>query len=170
MFKGILNTGNSSGENIMSRSAASENNAPGEVKKGWLSNKMRVFKQLESPGQHLVQKGKRRMGSVVDNPSEAESRGGLDVLILFSQSLEDGPDKNNKHLVLAVTAQFGGEKSNRVDADIPDDRVGIPEALDDACNHFGKMRKDQAIVVGGQRSHQSYALLSDGGFLLPVGV
>lgn len=73
VFKGILDIGNNSGKNILSWSAPSKNDAFGEVKQGWLSHKMRVLNQLESPGQHLVQKRKRRMVYVVNYPSQTES-------------------------------------------------------------------------------------------------
>ena len=76
VFKGILDIGNSSGKNILSWSTPSKSDACGEVKQGWLSHKMRVLKQLESPGQHLVQKRKRRMVYVVNYPSQTESRAG----------------------------------------------------------------------------------------------
>jgi len=131
---------------------------------------MRVFKQLESPEKDLVEERKRRMRGVVNDPGEAESRGGLNMPVLFAESLENGLDEQEKDLVLVREgkAQLGGEKGNGVDADVPDEGVGIPEALDDAGDHLGKVGKEEGVVVSDQGSHQPHALLSYGSLLLPL--
>jgi len=142
----------------------------GEVKERRFSHEMRVFKKLESPEKQLVEERKRRMAGVVNDTGEAESRGGLNMPVLFAESLENGSDEKEKDLVLVGEgeAQLGGEKSNGVDADISDDRVRVPEALNDAGDHLGKVRKEEDVVVSGQGSHQPHALLSYGSLLLPL--
>jgi len=90
--------------------------------------------------------------------------------ILFAESLENGLDEQEKDLVLVRegVAQLGGEKGNGVDADVSDDGVGIPKALNDAGDHLGKVRKEESVVVSDQGSHQPHALLSYGSLLLPL--
>lgn len=167
IFQGILDGSNSSGHDILCWSAPSLDNAPVQVNEGWFGHEVRVFKQLESPGQHLVQKGKWGMGCVVNDAGKARSRTGLNVLILFPEGLENGPDKYQKHLLIRMGDEVGGEEGEGVDAGIPDEGVGIPEALDNAGDHLGEVRKDERVVEpGGECGHQPDALLSDGALLL----
>lgn len=70
-----------------------------------------------------------------------------DMMCLFCSSRALKMGLTSKTNTFSFSTQFGGEKSNRVDTDVPNDKIRIPEELNDVDNHFGKMRKDQALIV-----------------------
>jgi len=71
-----------------------------------------------------------------------------DMMCLFCSSRALKMGLTSKTNTFSFSTQFGGEKRNHVDADISNDRIRILEELNDVDNHFGKMQKDQALIVG----------------------